>query len=96
MSPTSWLIGISGTSLFGIMVAFILNINASASIALDVAAQHGKEINQLRIVQEAIRLEMHDRTRDRYTNTDAGRDLDFIERRLEEIERKIDQHHTDD
>lgn len=83
---------LSGTGGLALLSAFLLTISNNASIALDVARQHGEELNELRIFQSSIRQELNERTQDRYTALEASRDMAFIERRLKEIESKLDEH----
>jgi len=83
---------LSGTGGLALLTAFLLTISNNASIALDVARQHGEELNEIRILQQAFRTELMDRTADRYTAIDAARDMAFLERRLQELEDKIIDH----
>ena len=86
----AWILG--GTGGAALLAAFLLNISNDANIAIKFAEQHGSELNQIRIQIAAIRLELTDRTKDRYTSLDAKRDREFIERRFSELESKLDTH----
>jgi deoxyribodipyrimidine photolyase-like uncharacterized protein len=66
-----------------------MSIASDAAIAIKVAEQHGQELLMLRGSMESLREEMKDRTRDRYTAKDAERFNDYIERRLDEIDKDL-------
>jgi hypothetical protein len=78
-----------------ILVGFMLTVSNNANIAISVAEQHGNELNNVRADIAALRVEISNRTQDRYTAIDAERDLRFVERRLKEIEEKMDREHKD-
>ena len=76
-----------------ILVGFMLTISNNANIAISVAEQHGHELNNVRAELAALRVEISNRTKNRYTAIDAERDLDFVQRRLKEIEDNMEREH---
>ena len=90
-NPIAWALG--GSGALALLGALLVNISNDANIALEVAKQHGDELNQLRISMAAMRIAIDSRTKDRYTSQDAARDLQFMERRFAELESKIESFH---
>ena len=82
-----WLIG--GGSFVTVVLAFGVSVSKDASIALDVARQHGQEILQIetRILQ--LEQELAARTQMRYTSMDAERDQRHVEFRFTRNEANI-------
>lgn len=80
----SYILGGGGTA--ALLGAFLLNIHSQASIALSVAEQHGQEFLLVRQEIAAIKLILEEKTRSRYTAVDAQRDMDYLERRIREVE----------
>ena len=75
-----------------IMVTLFLNVQASSSIALDVVKQHGEELLGLRQEISLLRDAMRDQTEDRYKGKDAERDMTYIQRRLDALEKSFEKH----
>jgi hypothetical protein len=80
---------LGGTGGIALLTAFLMQISNQASIAIAVAEQHGQE---LLILKQEIGV-IQSRTADRYTSIDAARDMAYLQRRLKEIEDKIDRNH---
>lgn len=78
----NWLLGL----LVALLGTLFVNVQKDAAIALDVVKQHGEEFNQVRSELAAIKLLMEQKTRERYTASDAERDNAYFERRLREVE----------
>ena len=83
-------------SALGLLGALLLTVQKDASIALDVAKQHGQELlllhSELRIIEEDIRA----RTQLRYTSKDAERDLRYIQKDLDACLLTIKEHKKND
>ncbi len=77
--------------VIGLATTALYNIDRNARIAIDVAAQHGDEMNMIRGEISALRQEIYQRTDDRYKGKDAERYQQYIERRLEQVEEKLDR-----
>ena len=90
-----WVIGtVSGSAFLGLvtlMFTFIQNTAKDAQIAVDVAAQHGGELNVIRGEMAAMRNEMLSTTNERYTAVDAEKHNQYVERRLRLIEKRLEQ-----
>jgi hypothetical protein len=89
-----------GGGLCTIALAFAVTTAKNAQIALEVAAQHGEEIQMIRGELSSLRIEMASRTADRYTARDAERDdqlrikdqvqfFQLIEARISALEREL-------
>lgn len=78
-------------ALLTLMLNLLVGVSRDAQIALDVAAQHGQEINIVRAELSSLRTEMSERTADRYRAQDAERDLRYLERRIEALEKDKDK-----
>ena len=79
---------IAGTGLLGVLAAGAVNIARDAQIAISVAEQHGQELLMIRGEISSLRLEMVERTQDRFTAQD-GR---YLEQELRRIEQDLDEH----
>jgi hypothetical protein len=66
----------------------MMNTANDASIAVQVAAQHGEELLLIKGEIAALRIEMIERTKERFTSTD-GR---YLEQELRRIEEELDEH----
>ena len=92
---TVWVIGtISGSAILALatlMFNLFNSVARDAQISLDVAAQHGDEINQIRGEISALRNEVLGRTGNRYTAIDAQRDAAHYERELARINRRLSE-----
>jgi hypothetical protein len=87
-----WLVStLVGTGIVGLIIAGAMSVAQDARIAISVAEQHGQELLLLRGEIISLRQEMQSRTRDRYTSDDADRDMEYIERRLNDIENDFDK-----
>ena len=73
-----------------VVLAFSINTAKDAQIALQVAGQHGTELNELRAEVRVLRNDMRDRTKLRYTSADAAKDYSYINQRLLRCERHIE------
>lgn len=80
-----------GTGLLGVIAAGMLAVANDARIAISVAEQHGEELLLIRGELSAIRNEMLQRTEDRYTSRDAAAYERYIEQRLIEVERRLEE-----
>ena len=89
------LASLAGTGVLGVVATGMLSISQSASIALDVAEQHGQEILLIRGEMSSIRTEMLSRTEDRFTSND-GKNLErYIERRFMSIDKALARMEAD-
>ena len=76
-----------------IMVTLFLNVSGDAKLALTVAGQHGEEMLAVRQEMALLRGALRDSTDDRYKGRDAERDMQYIAKRLEQIEKRISTFH---
>ena len=74
-----------------IILAFSINTAKDAQIALSVVGQHGQELVELRSEIKILRDDMRDRTKLRYTSSDAAKDFNYINQRLLRCERHIEK-----
>ena len=81
---------LAGTGIIGVIAAGMLAVANDARIAISVAEQHGEEILMMRGELSAIRVEMLNRTQDRFTLRDQLQHEKYMESRLDEIEKKLD------
>jgi hypothetical protein len=65
--------------------ALMLSISNEAAVGLNLAEQHGESILLLREEVRLLRKEVTEGTQDRYTSTDAQRDLQYIQRDIKEL-----------
>ena len=84
------LASLAGTGVLGVIAAGMLAVANDARIAINVAEQHGEEILMMRGELTAIRVEMLNRTQDRFTLRDQIQHEKYVESRLDEIEKKLD------
>lgn len=70
----------------------MLSVSNEAAIGLKLAEQHGESILLLREEVRLLRLELKERTHDRYTSDDAERDLNYIRRDIAELKEAIKEH----
>ena len=84
------LASLAGTGVLGVVAAGMLAVANDARIAISVAEQHGQELLMIRGELAAVRTEMMQRTQFRYTSRDAEQHEKYVERRLNEIEKKLD------
>ena len=75
--------------------ALMLSVSNEAAVGLKLAEQHGESILLLREEVRLLRLEIKDRTDDRYTTSDAERDLQYIRQEIAEIKQAIRDAHND-
>lgn len=88
---TKVLASFAGTGVLGVVAAGMLAVAQSASVALNVAEQHGTELSMIRGELIALRKELIERTDKRYSTRDAASHEKYAERRLAEIEKKLDK-----
>jgi hypothetical protein len=74
--------------------ALVLNVNSNATRALDLAVQNGENFTLLKKETSLLRQDLKDKTRDRYTNRDAERDLDYIKRDIAELKAVVKEAHS--
>ena len=74
--------------------ALMLSVSNEAAVGLEMAKQHGESILLLREEVRLLRLEIKEKTTDRYTNKDAERDLNYIRRDIGEIKQSIKEAHN--
>jgi hypothetical protein len=72
--------------------ALMLSVSNEAAVGLKMAEQHGESILLLREEVRLLRLEIKERTHDRYTTRDAERDLNYIRLELAEIKEAFKDH----
>ena len=77
-------------ALFTLLINLFVNVSKDAQIAIDVAAQHGQELLEIRSEIALLRSDLRTQTADRYYRHDAERDFRVVERRLDKIERELD------
>jgi hypothetical protein len=88
-----WIVG--GGSVLAVVVTFSITTAKDASIALDVARQHGDEILILNQDLHRMQTDLYDRTKDRYTSKDAERDVGYLRRDLDTCMAWRMQHQRD-
>lgn len=76
-----WILG--GGSVIAVVLTFSITTAKDASIALDVARQHGDELLILSQDLHRMQGDLYDRTKDRYTSKDAERDVGYLRRDLD-------------
>lgn len=76
----------------GLLGALLLSVQKDASVALDVARQHGEEILLLRSEIHSMESQMRERTQLRYTSKDAERDFSYLRRDIAECKEAIKLH----
>ena len=79
-----------GTGVLGVIAAGMLAVANDARIAISVAEQHGEEILLIRGEMVSMRVELLQRTQARYTSHDAEQHEKYVTRRLDEIDKKLD------
>jgi hypothetical protein len=85
-----WLVG--GGSLMAVAVGFWITVSKDAQIAIDIAAQHGKELQMVNARILHLEQELRDRTQLRYTSADAEKDLGYLRRDLNQCLSEIEKH----
>lgn len=73
--------------------ALMLSVSNEAAVGLKLAEQHGESILLLREEVRLLRLEIKERTQDRYTSDDAARDLAYIRQDIAELKQEIKENH---
>jgi hypothetical protein len=73
--------------------ALMLSVSNEAAVGLKLAEQHGESILLLREEVRLLRLEIKERTNDRYTNKDAERDLNYIRQEIAEMKLEMRDFH---
>jgi hypothetical protein len=69
--------------------ALMLSVSNEAAIGLKLAEQHGESILLLREEVRLLRLEVKDRTINRYTSKDAERDLSYIRQDILDLKQAV-------
>lgn len=82
------LTAIAASGVLGVFATGMISIANDAKIAISVAEQHGQELLMIRGEVASLRLEMVERTQDRFTASD-GR---YLEQELRRIEADLDEH----
>jgi len=85
-----WITG--GGSILAVVLGFSISTAKDASIALDVAKQHGEEILIISQRINVLERDIRERTRSRYTSEDAKKDLSYIERDMRKCIEHVDEH----
>jgi len=67
-------------------------VSKDASIALDVARQHGEELLLIRGEMTIIEKQLMERTQQRYTSQDAARDHEYIYRDIKQCQEWMKEH----
>ncbi len=101
--PASVLIGLlSGSAGLGGSAVGFFQSYSNAERAIDVAVQHGKELEQIRAAMAQDRRELIARTAERWTRTEHLRYAETVDReqraqdrRLEALEKEIDRRHRE-
>jgi hypothetical protein len=82
---------IVGTGVVGVLVAGAMSVASDAAIAIKVAEQHGEELLMIRGELSSMRQEMNARTQDRYTGKDGARFEQYVNKRLDSLEKQLDR-----
>lgn len=86
-------------SALGLLFLLGTQVGKDATIALDVARQHGEELLQVNMKIASIERKFDKKTYDRYTGEDATRDLNYmqkdINRCIEMIRDHEKEHHNE-
>ena len=82
---------IAGTGVLGVIAAGAMSVASDAAIAIKVAEQHGEELLLIRGEMTAIRQELNSRTQDRYTGKDGARFEQYVNSRLDALEKQLDR-----
>jgi hypothetical protein len=79
-------------SALALLLMLTVQVGKDASIALDVARQHGEELllvnGKISLLEEDIR----NRTQSRYTSTDAAKDLRYMQKDINACVKEIKEH----
>lgn len=73
--------------------ALLLSVSNEAAVGLKLSEQHGESILLLREEVRLLRLEVKDRTIERYTASDAERDLAYIRSDIAELKQAVRDYH---
>lgn len=82
---------LAGTGVIGLLIAGAMDIRSDATIALSVVEQHGQELLMIRGEVASIRQELNNRTLDRYTGKDGARFEQYVNKRLDALEKQLDR-----
>jgi len=72
--------------------ALMLSVSNEAAISLKLSEQHGESILLLREEVRLLRVDINNRTQDRYMAKDAERDLGYIKDDIAEIKLAVKEH----
>jgi hypothetical protein len=92
ITAKSLIVTLMGTGILGVIAAGMLAVANDARIAIGVAEQHGQELLLIRGEMAAIHSQLLERTMDRYTARDAENHEKYIDRRVTELEKKLDEN----
>ena len=87
-----WQALLGGTGVVAVIIGLVLSSNNQSGVAIDVARQHGSELLEIRSEIKILRDYINDRTRLRYTQEDADKDMKYLEAQLKHIENEIIEH----
>lgn len=90
ITAKSLIVTLMGTGILGVIAAGMLAVANDARIAIGVAEQHGQELLMIRGELTALRAELLERTENRYTTRDAANHEKYIDRRITDLEKKLD------
>jgi hypothetical protein len=85
------LTALAGTGILGVVIAGAMSVASDASIAIKVAEQHGEELLMIRGEMSSIRQELNNRTSDRYTGKEGARFEQYVNKRLDALEKQLDR-----
>lgn len=78
-----------GLSVGGIIL--VLSLCVAVGQHLSMIENNSDHISEIRQDVKSIRAYIDQRTADRHTTADAARDMDYINRRLEQLERRLNK-----
>jgi hypothetical protein len=81
---------LASTGLLGALAAGYMSIANDARVAINIAEQHDQEMLEIRGDIRSLRMEIINRTDQRYTQTDHQAYDRYIEQRLGEIEKDLE------
>jgi len=90
---TNWTIvlPVGALTLLG---GLMLSVSNEAAVGLKLAEQHGESILLLREEVRLLRVDIKEKTNDRYTIKDAERDLNYIRTDIADIKQTIKDAHN--
>jgi len=79
-------------SALALLLALTVQVGKDATVALEVAKQHGQELLLVNGRIGLLEEEVKDRTRLRYTSTDAAKDLRYLQKDVDACVKEIEEH----